>query len=253
MTTIRLVQCAPTLMSAGGDSGNITAAAERLRAADISVQTSIFNPGQNSSPPPADVIVIGNGPLSAIRTLLTYREELSAWLKAQYDEGAVILAVAGGAELLAREITDLNGTTTPGLGLLPMHVQRTQERAVGYIVLDTPDEPVVGFEDHASNWTVESVEATSSAVRFGRGSVVGREQERRDLIVAERLYATGVTGPLLPLNPQLTDSLLSTITAARGCVYRREAAGERFDTYVSKARAAIERLAVDKRYRVIDV
>jgi len=251
MTTLSIVQLYPDLLGVTGDRGNVEVLAARAAFAGHDTRVTRIGLGEDA-PDAADIVVIGNGPLSALRTV---REDLTRrrdWLAATLAAGGAVLAVGGGAELLSAGIDLLDGTTVPGIGLVPARVTRTRHRRVGYIVADTDDGRLVGFEDHASEWVLAS--DADAGLRYGRvvagngGIAGGGETVRRD-----GLYATNVQGPVLPLNPQLADAILTRALAVHGDEYVTGPAHRGVDVHAEAARAEIERLAVSKRFNAIQL
>ena len=251
MTTIRIVQLYPDLLGVTGDRGNVEVLAARAGFAGHSADVSIVGVGQEA-PETADIVVIGNGPLSALRTVHADLVARREWLAGQIAAGAAVLAVGGGAELLSEGIDLLDGTAIAGLGLLPARVARTRQRRVGYVVAETPDGRLVGFEDHASEWSLAA--GADPALRYGRvvagngGFADGHETLRQDGV-----YATNVQGPVLPLNPQLADALLTRALSRHGATYTVGAGAAEVDGHAAAARAEIERLATVKRFTAIQL
>ncbi len=206
MTTLHIVQLYPDLLGVTGDRGNVDVLAARARFAGHDAVVEHVGIG-DASPAEADVIVIGNGPLSAVRAV---RDDLAAraeWLAERRAAGASILAVGGGAELLTDRIALLDGGVIEGLGLVPAQVARTRRRRVGYVVAETVDGRLVGFEDHASEWSLAA--GADAGIRYGtvvagNGGIAGGFET----IAQDGLWATNVQGPVLPLNPQLADAIL---------------------------------------------
>lgn len=251
MTTLRIVQLYPDLLGVTGDRGNVDVLAARARFAGHDADIVRIGMG-DEAPDAADVIVIGNGPLSALRTVHDDLAGRSVWLATQVAEGAVVLAVGAGAELLSDGIELLDGSRIDGLALVPARVTRTRQRRVGYVLADTPDGRLVGFEDHASEWSL--LPGASESLRYGRvvsgtGSLAGGGETLR----AGGLYATNVQGPVLPLNPQLADAMLMTALARHGVDYVTGAEHARVDAHAQAARAEIERLAAGKRFTAMQL
>ncbi|WP_159500783.1 glutamine amidotransferase [Microbacterium sp. 18062] len=251
MTALSIVQLYPDLLGVTGDRGNVEVLAARASLAGHPAEVALVGIG-DADPASTDIVVIGNGPLSALRTV---QQDLAArrdWLAEHLAGGGVVLAVGGGAELLSAGVDLLDGTSVPGLGLVSARVARTRQRRVGYVVADTPDGRLVGFEDHASVWTPEPGADPASrygSVVAGNGSIVdGYETFRVD-----GLYATNVQGPVLPLNPQLADALLSRAFARHGVEYAAGPEHDRVDAHARAARAEIERLATSKRFTAIQL
>jgi CobQ-like glutamine amidotransferase family enzyme len=251
MTTIRIVQFYPDLLGVTGDRGNVEVLAARASLAGHDSEVITVGRG-DTAPESADVVVIGNGPLSALRVVGDDLHGRREWLAAQLAAGAAVLAVGGGAELLSDSIALLDGTSVPGLGLLPARVSRTRQRRVGYVVADTVDGRLVGFEDHASEWTLSA--DADPTVRYGRviaGN--GGFADGHETIAEDGLYATNVQGPVLPLNPSLADALLRRAFARHGIEYASGVAHRAVDVHAEAARAEIERLAVSKRFNAIQL
>jgi len=246
--TLRLVQLYPTLLGISGDAGNVEVLATRARLAGFEVEVVTVEPG-DTAPGEADLIVIGNGPLSAIRTVESDLRARAGWLRTAVENGCPVLAVGGGAELLAEQITLTDGSRLDGLGLVPARVARTRERRVGYVVADTADGRLVGFEDHASLWSVDDAALAYGTVLAGNGGVDGGQETVR----AGSVVATNLQGPVLPLNPWLADLLLAAATARRGLAYATGEAHAAIDAHADAARADIERLATGKRFTAIQL
>ena len=248
MTTLRIVQLYPDLLGITGDRGNVEVLAARARFSGHDAVVAQVGTG-DPAPAEADVIVIGNGPLSAVRAV---RDDLAAraeWLSERRAAGASILAVGGGAELLAERIALLDGGVIDGLGLVPARVARTRTRRVGYIVADTVDGRLVGFEDHASEWSL--VPGADLGIRYGRviagnGGIAGGFET----IAQDGLWATNVQGPVLPLNPQLADAILRRTL---GDAYRVTDEHAVVDGHARAARGDIERLASSKHFTAIQL
>jgi Predicted glutamine amidotransferase len=251
MTAVRIVQFYPDLLGVTGDRGNVDVLAARARFSGLDAEVTAVGVGE-AAPDDADVIVIGNGPLSAIRAV---RDDLAGrgqWLEAQRVAGAAVLAVGGGAELLSEGIDLLDGTVIDGLGVVPARVSRTRTRRVGYVVADTADGRLVGFEDHASEWTL--TDGAVGGIRYG--TVVAGNGSLRDggeTVLVEGVYATNVQGPVLPLNPQLADAILRRVAARLDVEYAVGPEHERVDVHARAARAEIERLAASKHFTAIQL
>lgn len=248
MTMLRIVQLYPDLLGVTGDRGNVEVLAARASLAGHESEVTLVGIGEDA-PAEADVVVIGNGPLSALRVV---RDDLASrreWLAALIGAGAVVLAVGGGSELLSEGIDLVDGTHLDGLGFIPARVGRTKQRRVGYVVADTADGKLVGFEDHASLWRLGDPGIAYGTVTAGNGGIEGGFETVR----MGSVYATNVQGPVLPLNPDLADALLAQAFARLDARYAPGPAHAEIDAHARAARAEIERLAVDKRFTAIQL
>ncbi|MDR2998595.1 MAG: glutamine amidotransferase [Microbacterium sp.] len=251
MTQVTIAQLYPVELGVTGDRGNVRAIERRFAARGVETATALVAPGEEL-PADIDVLVIGNGPLSALRGVhadLTARKEHIAAFVA--DDG-VLFSVGGSAELLGEGLDAPDGEKLTGIGALPYRVTRVSDRRVGYIIVDTPDGPVVGFEDHASEWALADADAAYGTVRDGQGSYA-RGEGRGEFVRVGNAFASNVQGPVLPLNPALTDVLVDAAAARRGLTLA-PATHSDLDEYAEAARTKIlMRPTRDKGFKTIKV
>lgn len=250
MTALRIVQLYPDLLGVTGDRGNVDVLAHRARAAGLEVDVTSISVGE--ALPDADVIVIGNGPLSALRSVVDDLRSREPALRAHVDRGGVVLAIGGGAELLGSRVTVLEGDDLDGIGLLPYSVERSRDRRVGYIVAEAAEGRVVGFEDHASVYRLADGTRPFAAISAGKGSVASVDGRAGEGVRVGNAFVLNVQGPLLPLNPWLADLLLTEAATLAGLDYVRSADLDTVDGYSVGARAAIEERAA-KHFTAIDL
>lgn len=249
MTALRIVQLYPVLLGVTGDRGNVDVLAQRARRAGLDVTIESVAPGE--SLPEADIIVIGNGPLSALRSVVDDLRDREPALRAHLERGGVLLAIGGGAELLGSRIAVLDGDDLDGIGLLPYSVERSRDRRVGYIVAEAPDGRIVGFEDHASVFRLADG-APYAQVTAGKGGVPFADGRAGEGVRVRNAFALNVQGPLLPLNAWFADLLLAEAASAAGLSYERSGDLDLVDGYADGARAAIEERAT-KHFTAIDL
>ncbi|WP_309064331.1 glutamine amidotransferase [Microbacterium sp.] len=251
--SVRIAQLYPVELGITGDRGNVRALQVRLERAGVAVDIVRVAPG-DAFPEAPDVVIVGNGPLSAMRTVRDDLERHADGIRSFVADGGALLAVGGGAELLSRGVAALDGEYLDGLGVFPADVVRTRERKVGYIVAQSPLGRVIGFEDHASEWTVDDAASAFGRVVSGRGSfALPSGAGRGELVRAGNAFASNVQGPLLPLNPELTVGILQTVAARRGASWQLGAGVEALDGYAAGARAKIEQLVHDKVFNTIQL
>lgn len=232
MTLATIVQLYPDELGVAGDRGNLLALAARLTAAGIDHQVIEYRRGE-AFPESADAVIIGGGPLSAVRNV---REDLAAHgdrLREWASSGVPVFAYGSGAELLSHGIDLDDSTILPGLGLFPFRARRTKQRKVGYVLVSTATGQLVGFEDNASVWTLDDGSDALGTVTAGNGNGDGREG-----CVVGASIATQIGGPALPLNPRLTDSIVASVAARLGVTAAPPAPTE-IDEFARKARDVI--------------
>ncbi len=244
----------PRQMGVSGDRGNVVALVRRAAAADIATEVVEYAPGA-ALPTTADVVVIGNGPLSAMRSLGADVPRIGAALRDFAAAGVPVVAVGGGFDLATNEVVPNEGGAVTGLGVFDARAVRGAERRVNYFVLETryplldgASTRLAGFEDHAARIELADGVTPFADVVSGGGNQAGTPVEGA---VSGASFGTHTQGPLLPLNPQLTDGVLAAATRRLGRDYAPDA--ERtatIDRYAREARATIDRY-VDKAFKRI--
>jgi CobQ-like glutamine amidotransferase family enzyme len=248
LAPLRIVQLYPDQLGVTGDRGNAMALRVRLERAGIAAEHAVVHLGDELTDD-ADILLVGNGPLSAMRQVAPDLERLRPVIEAHHAAGRPILAVGGGAELLGRGVVTLDGSNVRGLGLFPFRASRTRERKVGYIIAESEHGTLIGFEDHASVWSLDEGVTPYARVKAGRGSTA----DRGETVRVGNAYATNVQGPVLPLNPQLSDAILGATAAQRGLDYTTGDGHERLDELARGARETIVRLVDAKTFKYIGV
>jgi CobQ-like glutamine amidotransferase family enzyme len=237
--TVTLVQLYPEELGVAGDRGNIMALRERLERAGIAVTVLEHRVGDDF-PADADLVLVGNGPLSAMRNVYDDLQRIAPTLRALADSGVPIFAYGSGAELLGHDITLLDGTVTHGLGIFPFHAVRVAERTVGYVLVDSDSGQVVGFEDNASVWKLDAAAVPFGRLVEGGGNGDGRTgDEGTEGVRRGASIATQIGGPVLPLNPAVTDAILDSIAERKGLEYSVGTEHFQLDRFASQARAVM--------------
>ena len=244
----------PRQMGVSGDRGNVAALVRRAAAADIDTEVVEYAPG-DQLPVSADIVVIGNGPLSAMRSLGDDIARIGAPIREFAASGGPVVAVGGGFDLATNQVVPTEGAPIDGFGVFDARAVRGADRRVNYFVLETryPLLPgastrLAGFEDHATRIELADGVAPFADVVSGGGNQAGSPVEGA---IVGTSFGTHTQGPILPLNPQLTDGVLAAATARLGREYAPDP--ERtasIDRYAREARATVDRY-VDKAFKRI--
>lgn len=236
MTPFTIVQLYPDELGVAGDRGNTLALAKRLTDAGFDHELVGIH-RDVALPDSADLVLVGGGPLAAMRAvhadLMMRAQTLRDWA----GDGVVFFAYGSGAELLGRTITTVAGDVIEGVGIFPFTSRRVAKRNVGYVVADIDGTQVVGFEDNASEWTPEP-ESTPFARVTMSSAVTSFDGSVREGVRVGASVATLLGGPLLPLNPAIAFELIVAAAARRGIKVGRPAEGD-LDRYAERARAVM--------------
>jgi CobQ-like glutamine amidotransferase family enzyme len=215
---IRVGHLYPEYLNIYADRGNIAVLARRaaLRGHELIVEP--IGPGEAVQPGAHDLLYIGGGQ-DREQTLIA--PDLAAKgpeIRDAVSEGAALLAVCGGYQLLGRGYRGRDGSLMPGAGLFGHETVAGATRMIGDVLLECELEPgqrrpLAGFENHAGRTLLDAdAEPLGRVVHgFGNDAESGYEGCRLG-----RAIGTYLHGPLLPRNPWLADWLLAEALAHAG-------------------------------------
>jgi CobQ-like glutamine amidotransferase family enzyme len=215
---LRLLALYPEQMNIYADRGNILFLRRRCEWRGIGFEQASAGPGEGFDPGAHDLIYIGGGQdrdqrLVAGDMLDTKREALAAAV----DDGAALLAVCGGYQLLGHSY-ELGDEHIAGLGLADLEtVREPGPRLIGNVAIETElgdggPRVIAGFENHGGRTRLGPDATPLGRVVSGHGNngVDGLEGVRRDNMIGTYLH-----GPLLPKNAWLADHLIELALARR--------------------------------------
>jgi lipid II isoglutaminyl synthase (glutamine-hydrolysing) len=217
---IRVGHLYPEYLNIYADRGNMAVLARRaaLRGHELVVEP--IGLGEAVQPGEHDLLYIGGGQ-DREQTLIA--PDLAAKgqeIRAAVAEGAALLAVCGGYQLLGRGYRGRDGSLMPGAGLFGHETVAGSTRMIGDVLLECELEPgqrrpLAGFENHAGRTHLDAdAEPLGRVVHgFGNDGKSGFEGCRLGRAVGTYLH-----GPLLPRNPWLADWLLAEALAHAGGV-----------------------------------
>jgi hypothetical protein len=214
---LRLLALYPEQMNIYADRGNIVFLQRRCEWRGISFEYAAAGPGEPVDPAAHDLIYIGGGQdrdqkLVAADLVAGKRDGLTAAV----DDGAVLLAVCGGYQLLGHSY-QLGAETIPGLGLADLEtVREPGERLIGNVAIEADlgggPQLIAGFENHGGRTRLgPGAEPLGRVVKgFGNDGRDGLEGVRRANMIGTYLH-----GPLLPKNAWLADRLIQIALGRR--------------------------------------
>jgi hypothetical protein len=206
---LRIAVVYPDLLGTYGDGGN-GLVLER-RAEWRGLDAVLLQAPSDRPLPEADLYCLGGGEdgpqVRAARTLVD-----DGTLARRVVDGAVVLAVCAGFQIVGRTFPGATGDPHEGVGLLDVDtVKPTGPRAVGEVLVDV--DPAVagtvptltGFENHGGATARREGIAALGQVLAGVGNGVGDGSEGA---VQGHVVGTYLHGPVLARNPALADHLL---------------------------------------------
>lgn len=199
---LRVVVLFPELLGTYGDAGNGLVLIERARRRGI--EASLVSVGLHDAVPDAEIYLLGggeDGPQCLARDLL-----VASSFAQRIGDGAHVVAVCAGLQILGRSFCVEGNDEFPGLGVVDAVTRRGERRSVGDLAVTVGSNLLVGFENHGGRTTLASGLAPMGAVVKGRGNdgVV-------DGFRTERIWATYAHGPVLAMNPWLADEVLGGV------------------------------------------
>jgi hypothetical protein len=209
---IRVGHLYPDYLNIYADRGNIAVFARRAAWRGHELDVTAIGMDDPIVPGAHDLYYVGGG---QDREQFLVAENLAAkaapLIEAVHD-GAALLAVCGGYQLLGRGYRGFHGEEMPGVGLLPLETVAGDTRMIGDVLLETDLGPIAGFENHAGRTKLDAGAQPLGRVVSGYGNDGKSGYEGCRL---ERAVGTYLHGPLLPRNPRLADWLLAQALAHR--------------------------------------
>ncbi|MDQ2621683.1 MAG: glutamine amidotransferase [Actinomycetota bacterium] len=209
---LRLLSLYPDQMNIYADRGNILFLQQRCQWRGIGFEVTRCGPREDFDPAAHDLIYMGGGQdrdqKAVARDLVASKRE--AMVSAR-DDGAAILAVCGGYQLLG-ESYQLDEEVIEGLGLVDLKtVREPGPRLTGpasiSVELDGTVRTVAGFENHGGRTWLGPEATPLGKVIDGHGN---NGKDGFEGVRQGNLIGTYLHGPLLPKNSWLADYLIRT-------------------------------------------
>jgi len=196
------------LMSIYGDRGNILALTKRCLWRGIEVELEEITVGQKGDFRQYDLFFFGGGQDKEQKLVCRdLQKGKGAALKEAVEDGAVLLAICGGFQLLGSYYKTGEGDLLPGCGLFEARTEPGKKRMIGNVVIERESEKMtlVGFENHSGKTYLSGQTLPLGKIVYGYGN---NGENGLEGAVYKNAYGTYLHGPLLPKNPCFADSLL---------------------------------------------
>ena len=209
----------PDLMNIYGDRGNILTLLRRAEWHGLEASVVELGRGAATQMDEVDVFFFGGG--QDREQALIYddlREFKQASLQQAVANGAQVLAVCGGYQLLGHYYQTGDGERYDGIGLIDVRTEAGKKRFIGdVVVLSAIDgltpSTLVGFENHSGRTFLGPNAKPLGKVLKGHGNNGSDHQEG---CVQGGVIGTYMHGSLLPKNPHLADHLIAGALRRRG-------------------------------------
>lgn len=193
-------------MNIYGDRGNVIALRRRAEWRGIPAEVHEIGLG-DPIPPEVDCFFWGGGQdQEQVAVAVDMQGAKGEALKAAVEDGAALLAVCGGYQLLGHEYRPHDAKPLPGIGLFNMTSVAGSERFIGNVIVDSPWGELVGFENHSGLTTLGDGLTPMGRVRVGRGN---NGRDGTEGAIYRNAVGCYLHGSLLPKNPALADWLIA--------------------------------------------
>jgi CobQ-like glutamine amidotransferase family enzyme len=213
MPDLVLVHLYPDLLRTYGDRGNVVALQKRAQWRGFSVRVDGVSRGE-AIPKDANLVLLGGGSDRVQEIIgpdiLARREEL----RELSNDGALVVGICGGYQLLGHEYVAADGTRIEGLGLMDVRTGAGRGRIIGRVHAEAnlfgKRFDLFGFENHGGRTTLGANAKPLANVPKGQGN---NGLDRSEGAVEGNVVGTYLHGPVLPVNPALADALLARALA----------------------------------------
>jgi CobQ-like glutamine amidotransferase family enzyme len=198
-------------MNIYGDRGNIITLGKRAGWRGIDVGITSIGRGVSPDLSEFDLIFWGGGQdRDQELVFVDAAEHKAESIRRAVSQGAVVLAVCGGYQLLGSYYVTAQGTKLPGLGLLDLYTVPGTRRNIGNVVIDASHlglspSTLVGFENHSGKTYLGPGLKPLGKVIRGAGN---NGEDGSEGVAAGNIFGTYLHGSLLPKNPHFTDFLI---------------------------------------------
>lgn len=208
--TLRLCALYPEVMNIYADRGNIAVLSARCKWRGLGFAYGSTTVGEPLDGSAFDLFYIGGG---QDRDQIAVAQDMAATkrdaLHAAADDGAVVLGVCGGYQLLGHSY-QLGEEELPGIGLVDLRTVRKEgPRLIGNCAIETDlgtgPRTIAGFENHGGRTYLGDPSLALGRVLAGHGN---NDDDGYEGVHDRNVIGTYLHGPLLPKNVWLADRLI---------------------------------------------
>lgn len=224
--TLNICHLYPDLMDTYGDRGNILALQYRCKQRNMKVIYSPLTINDKLSTNYYDLFFFGGGQDKAQEIVGEDLKSKSKALKESIENGAALLSICGGYQLLQNYFKTAEGTKIPGIGLFNAHTEASETRMMDNLLIEInpkllpdikknyprttnhepPTNKLVGFENHSGKTYLEEGTMPLGTVIKGSGN---NGEDKTEGAVYKNAFGCYLHGSLLPKNPHFADYLIT--------------------------------------------
>jgi CobQ-like glutamine amidotransferase family enzyme len=209
----------PDLMNIYGDRGNILTLLKRAEWHGLEPKLVELGRGATGDMDDVDIFFFGGG--QDREQALIYddlKEFKQESLQKAVANGAQILAVCGGYQLLGHYYQTADGERYDGIGLIDVRTEAGKKRYIGDIVIQMNIQglipaTLVGFENHSGRTFLGPDAKPLGKILHGKGN---NGSDRTEGCIQNGVIGTYMHGSLLPKNPHFADHLIGNAIRRRG-------------------------------------
>jgi CobQ-like glutamine amidotransferase family enzyme len=207
---LRLLALYPEQMNIYADRGNMIFLQRRCEWRGIPFEYAAAGPRDRFDPGAHDLIYIGGGQdRDQVLVAEDMRETKRAAIASAVEDGAAVLAVCGGYQLLGHRY-QLGDQSIAGLGIADLEtVREPGPRLIGNVSIEVDlgrgPRVLAGFENHGGRTYLGSGAEPLGRVVHGHGN---NGRDGLEGVKRLNLVGTYLHGPLLPKNAWLADHLI---------------------------------------------
>jgi CobQ-like glutamine amidotransferase family enzyme len=214
---IRLVHLYPDLMSVYGDRGNVLTLSRRAEWRGIALEVRELSLGDELDARDVDLIFFGGGQDREQAVVSPdFLQQKGAAVVQAVEDGAALLSVCGGYQLLGTSYTTVDRQELPGAGLFQVRSVPGPRRHIGNVLIETEldgqQRTLVGFENHSGRTYLAHGMQPLGRTVVGAGN---NGEDGTEGSVYRGAIGCYLHGSLLPKNPWLADRLLRDALAHR--------------------------------------
>ncbi len=196
-----------------GDRGNILTLQRRALWRNISVSITAIGLGEKIDPDHFDLFFVGGGQDKQQQVIALDLIKRKQVIHEAAGQGAVILAICGGYQLLGHYYKPHDGDELKGISLLDAFTVAGNRRMIGNVVIKRSDgSTLVGFENHSGKTFLGKELKALGRVLIGNGN---NGEDGLEGAECGSVYGTYLHGSLLPKNPQFADHLITQALSRR--------------------------------------